>query len=54
MYQIARNNAIKAEFIKQAEREAKEKRKSGELLSQGVVGLGLIKKDKGEKDAESK
>ena len=38
---------MKAQFIKRAEHEAKEGRKAGDILADGViVGVGLIKKDK--------
>ncbi|KAN0084241.1 hypothetical protein V8E55_007745 [Tylopilus felleus] len=44
--EIARANAVKAEFIKQAEHLAKEGRKTADVLAEGViVGVGLIRRD---------
>ncbi|KAF8137464.1 hypothetical protein EV363DRAFT_1581078 [Boletus edulis] len=46
--EIARANAVKAEFIKQAEHQAKEGRKASDVLAEGViVGVGLIRRDIG-------
>jgi NADH dehydrogenase (ubiquinone) Fe-S protein 5 len=46
--QIARANAVKAEFIKQAEHQATEGRKAADVLAEGVVvGVGLIRRDEG-------
>ena len=46
--QIERAKIVKAQFIKKAEREAKEGRKAGDILADGViVGLGLISKEGG-------
>jgi len=43
--EIARANAVKAEFIKQAEYQAKEGRKAADVLAEGViVGVGLIER----------
>ena len=47
---IARAKAIKAQFIKKAEHEAKEGRKAGDILADGViVSLGLINQGDGKK-----
>ncbi|KAI5123228.1 hypothetical protein M0805_001317 [Coniferiporia weirii] len=44
--EIERAKAVKAQFIKRAEHEAKEGRKAGDILADGViVGLGLIGKE---------
>jgi NADH dehydrogenase (ubiquinone) Fe-S protein 5 len=44
--QITRAKAVKAQFIKKAEHEAKEGRKAGDIIADGViVSLGLIKGD---------
>jgi hypothetical protein len=49
--QIARANAVKAEFIKKAEHQATEGRKVADVLADGViVGVGLIQRDKGGQD----
>lgn len=41
---------MKAQFIKKAENEAKEGRKAGDILADGViVSLGLINQDEGKK-----
>lgn len=46
--QLARANAVKAEFIKQAEHQATEGRKAADVLAEGVVvGVGLIRRDGG-------
>ncbi|KAH0826597.1 hypothetical protein J3R83DRAFT_4958 [Lanmaoa asiatica] len=43
--EIARANTVKAEFIKQAEHQAKEGRKAADILAEGViVGVGLIER----------
>jgi len=45
-FQIARAKAVKAEFVKRAEHEAKEGRKAGDIIAEGViVGVGLIQGD---------
>lgn len=45
--QIARAKQIKAEFIRKAEHQAKEGRKTADVLADGViVGVGLIQRDK--------
>jgi len=39
---------VKAQFIRKAEHEAKEGRKAGDILADGViVGLGLIQRKEG-------
>ncbi|EJC97691.1 uncharacterized protein FOMMEDRAFT_130381 [Fomitiporia mediterranea MF3/22] len=44
--EIERAKTVKAQFIKKAEHEAKEGRKAGDILADGViVGLGLISKE---------
>ncbi|KAI0078638.1 hypothetical protein K474DRAFT_1674011 [Panus rudis PR-1116 ss-1] len=44
--EIARAKAIKAEFIKKAEHQAKEGRKAADILADGViVGVGLINRE---------
>ncbi|KAI6148670.1 hypothetical protein BKA82DRAFT_4140389 [Pisolithus tinctorius] len=46
--EIERAKAIRAEFIKQAEHQAKEGRKVADLLADGViVSVGLIQRDRG-------
>jgi len=45
--EIARAKAVKAEFVKKAEHQAKEGRKVADVLADGViVGVGLIQRDK--------
>ncbi|KAF7970174.1 hypothetical protein HWV62_35232 [Athelia sp. TMB] len=45
--EIARAKQIKAEFIRKAEHQAKEGRKTADVLADGViVGVGLIQRDK--------
>ena len=47
--QIERARTVKAHFIKKAEQEAKEGRKAGDILADGViVGLGLINRKEGQ------
>ncbi|KIK96642.1 hypothetical protein PAXRUDRAFT_292966 [Paxillus rubicundulus Ve08.2h10] len=49
--EIARANAVKAEFIKKAEHQATVGRKVADILADGViVGVGLIQRDKGGQD----
>ncbi|KAG8216842.1 hypothetical protein J3R82DRAFT_7102 [Butyriboletus roseoflavus] len=44
--EIARANAVKGEFIRQAEHQAKEGRKAADVLADGVVvGVGLIRRE---------
>ncbi|TCD62767.1 hypothetical protein EIP91_006439, partial [Steccherinum ochraceum] len=44
--EIARANAVKAEFIKRAEHQALEGRKTADILADGViVGVGLIQRE---------
>ncbi|KAI6019952.1 hypothetical protein F5J12DRAFT_968327 [Pisolithus orientalis] len=46
--EIERAKAVRAEFIKQAEHQAKEGRKVADLLADGViVSVGLIQRDRG-------
>ena len=46
--QIERAKTVKAHFVKKVEHEAKEGRKAGEILADGViVGLGLINRKEG-------
>ena len=45
LYQIARAQQVKAEFVKQAKKHAHD-RKTSDILSDGViVGVGLIQRD---------
>ena len=45
MIQIARAKAVKAEFIRKAEKQANEGRKAADILTDGViVGVGLIQR----------
>ncbi|KAF7795641.1 hypothetical protein EIP86_006806 [Pleurotus ostreatoroseus] len=47
--EIARAQAVKAEFIKKAEHQAKEGRKAADILADGViVGVGLIQREQGD------
>ncbi len=47
--QIERAKAVKAEFIRKAEHQAHEGRKTADILADGViVGVGLIQRDKGD------
>jgi NADH dehydrogenase (ubiquinone) Fe-S protein 5 len=48
VFKIAQAKAIKAEFVKKAEREATEGSKAADLHADGaIVGVGLINRDKG-------
>lgn len=50
---IARAKAIKAEFVKKAEHQAKEGRKVADILAEGaIVGVGLIQRDKAGEEAK--
>ncbi|KAI0763145.1 hypothetical protein BC629DRAFT_1443297 [Irpex lacteus] len=47
--EIERAKAVKAEFIRKAEHQAHEGRKTADILADGViVGVGLIQRDKGD------
>ncbi|KII87787.1 hypothetical protein PLICRDRAFT_42283 [Plicaturopsis crispa FD-325 SS-3] len=52
---IARQQAVKAEFLRKAEHQAKEGRKVSESLADGVVvGVGLIQSQKATSDDSAK
>ncbi|KAG6334965.1 hypothetical protein ID866_4121 [Astraeus odoratus] len=51
--EIERAKAVRAEFIKKAEHQAKEGRKVAEVLADGViVSVGLIQRDRGAEDTK--
>ena len=51
--QIARAKAVKAEFVKKAEHQAKEDKKVADALVDNViVGVGLIQREKAQGEPE--